>query len=138
MTIDSNAAAADFYQRIENAWNTADGEGFGSAFRADASFVDVRGDTHDGAAAIGAGHQGIFDSIYRDSSVRYVVQTARALDDEHVLARGLSTLDVPTGPMAGTHRAVNTVVLCRTGDTWAAVAFHNTLVREHEAAPPVS
>ena len=92
-------------------------------------FVDVRGDTHDGAAAIGAGHQGIFDSIYRGSTVEYTVQTAQALNDELVLTRGHSTLDVPAGPMAGTHRAVNTTVLRRTGDTWAAVAFHNTLVR---------
>ena len=129
MTTDSAAAAADFYKRIERAWNAADGEAFGSAFVADASFVDVRGDTHDGAAAIGAGHQGIFDSIYRGSSVRYAVQTARYLDDDLVVARGHSTLDVPTGPMAGSHRAVNTTVLRRAGDTWAAVAFHNTLVK---------
>jgi uncharacterized protein (TIGR02246 family) len=129
VTIDSRTAATDFYHRIEKAWNAADGEAFGSAFAADASFVDVRGDTHDGAAAIGAGHQGIFDSIYRGSTVEYTVQTAQALNDELVLARGHSTLDVPAGPMAGSHRAVNTTVLRRTGDAWAAVAFHNTLVR---------
>ena len=84
---------------------------------------------HDGSAAIGAGHRGIFDSIYRGSSVGYTVQTARYLDDDLVEARGHSTLGVPARPMAVSHRAINTTVLRGTGDTWAAVAFHNTLVR---------
>jgi uncharacterized protein (TIGR02246 family) len=128
VSINPSTAAADFYTRIENAWNAADGAAFGAAFDPDASFVDIRGDAHDGAAAIGGGHQGIFDTVYRDSRVTYGVDTARALDETVVVARAHSTLHVPGGPLAGTHQAISTAVLLRTGDAWTAVAFHNTLI----------
>ena len=61
---------------------------FGSAFAAGASFVDIRGVAHDGSAEIGAGHQGIFDTIYKGSVVHIEMETARMLTDDIVLARG--------------------------------------------------
>ena len=94
-----------------------------------ATFVDIRGVAHDGGpAVIGDDHQGIFDSIYKGSSVRYVLETARSLSEDVILARGRATLDAPIGPMAGVHEAVNSIVLVRTDDDWRAVCFHNTLV----------
>lgn len=118
----------DFYARLERAWNAADGAAYGGAFTEDASFVNVRGDAADGQAAIVAGHQGIFDTIYRGSVVHYDVQKVWDLADGMILARGHATLEVPGGPLAGTHNAVNTVVLVQTGDGWAGRAFHNTFV----------
>ena len=127
-TTNPDTIASAFYSMLERAWNEADGAAFGAAFGADATFVDIRGVTHDGAAVIEAGHQAIFDSIYKDSTVHYILETARALNDDIILARGRATLDVPTGPMAGVHEAVNTIVLVRSDDDWRGAAFHNTLV----------
>lgn len=128
MTIDPRAVAEEFYAGIQEAWNAADGAAFGAAFAADASFVNIRGEAHDGAAAIAAGHQAIFASVYRGSAVNYVVDVAMALGEAVVVARGRAVLDVPAGPLAGTHRAVSSVVLRLADGAWAAVAFHNTLV----------
>lgn len=128
MTIDAHAVAQAFYATIEKAWNAGDGPAFGAPFADDTNFVDIRGVRHEGGPAeIGASHQGIFDSIYRGSSIRYVVETARALGDV-VLANGRATLDAPAGPLAGTNKAVSTVVLVPEAGGWRAVAFHNTLV----------
>ncbi len=126
MSTDPQTVAGDFYARIEKAWNAADGAAFGEPFAADASFVDIRGQAHDGAAAIGAGHQGIFDTVYRDSTVQYDVDTARPLTESVVLTRARATLTVPGGPLAGTHHSLVTAVLQQTGDGWSVVAFHNT------------
>jgi len=83
---------------------------------------------HDGSPArLAAGHQAIFDSIYKGSVISYDPETARFLTDGIVLARSQATLDTPAGPMAGIHRARNTVVLVR-DDEWRGIAFHNILV----------
>ena len=97
-TTDPSSVAADFYAAIERAWNSTDSAAFGDA----TDFVDVRGVRHHGGPAeIGADHQGIFDTIYKGSAIRYEVQTARAIGDGIVLANGRATLDAPGGPLAG-------------------------------------
>jgi uncharacterized protein (TIGR02246 family) len=129
MTTDPTTVASEFYATLEKAWNDADGAAFAAPFSDDASFVDIRGETHDGGRAeLGAGHQAIFDSIYRGSVVRIALDGARAVGDNVVLARGRSTLDVPAGPLAGVINAVNSTVLVRADDEWRAASFHNTRV----------
>ena len=113
---------------LESAWNAADGAAFGAEFTEDAVFVDIRGSRHRGRPAIAAGHQGIFDSIYRGSTVSYDVETVDQLGPDISLAHVNAALDVPTGPMAGTNHARFTVVLVLDGAIWKAKAFHNTLV----------
>ncbi len=129
MTTDPAAVATDFYATIQSAWNDADGPAFGAAFGAVTDFVDIRGvHHHGGPAEIGESHQGIFDSIYKGSVIRYDLQGARVLGDDVVVANGRATLDAPAGPLAGVHHAVSTVVLVPEDGGWRAVAFHNTLV----------
>jgi uncharacterized protein (TIGR02246 family) len=76
-------------------WNDADGAAFGEAFLDDAEFVDIRGSHHRGRAAIGHGHQAIFDSIYARSNVRYKVDVAHAISPGCFLAVASATLDAP-------------------------------------------
>ena len=129
MTTDPTIVAGAFYAALEKAWNDADGAAFAAPFTDDASFVDIRGVIHDGGpAALSAGHQAIFDSIYKGSVVRIELDGARAVGDDVILARSTSRLDVPAGPLAGVINAVNSIVLVRTDDEWRAASFHNTRV----------
>ena len=128
MTADPTAVASAFYAALQEAWNNGDGAAFGAAFVESASFVDIRGVAHDGADGIASDHQEIFDTVYQGSTVRYEAEMARPLSDDIILARGRATLEAPSGPLAGTHHAVNTIVLVRTAGDWRAAAFHNTLV----------
>jgi uncharacterized protein (TIGR02246 family) len=130
MTTDPTTVASAFYATVEQAWNDADGTAFAAPFADDASFVDIRGEVHDGGRAeLGAGHQAIFDSIYKGSVVRIELDGARAVGDDVILARSRSTLDVPAGPLAGVINAVNSIVLVRGDDgEWRAKSFHNTRV----------
>ena len=129
-TTDAHAVAASFYAELEKGWNAADGPGFAEPFSDLTWFVDVRGVRHvGGRSEIGSDHQGIFDTIYKDSEIRYEVEEARQLGPDVVLANGRATLRAPSGPLAGEHNAVSTVVLTREGDgSWRATSFHNTLV----------
>lgn len=126
--IDHMGVVRDAVAELERAWNAADGAGFGAAFTTDADFVDIRGSHHQGADAIGHGHQAIFDTIYAGSTTRYSAATAAAVTDTSVLGIVESTLDAPAGPLKGVHRATATVLLVQDDDAWKIRAFHNTLV----------
>ncbi len=54
---DLTAVAQSVLDRLEAAWNGADGTAFGEPFSADADFVAIRGDLHTGREAIAGGHQ---------------------------------------------------------------------------------
>jgi uncharacterized protein (TIGR02246 family) len=120
--------AIELIGRHEQAWNEADGRGFGESFTADADFVDIRGEYQRGQEAIAAEHQAIFDSIYKGSSAHYKLIQARDLPDDVILAHATGVLRVPSGPLAGEHSAVQSLVLVRGGTGWNIAGFHNTLV----------
>lgn len=129
MTTDPTTIATAFYAAIQTAWNDADGLAFGAAFGDDTEFIDIRGVKHHGGPAeIGSSHQGIFDSIYKGSVIRYDLERARVVGPDVVVAHGRATLDAPGGPLAGVHNAVSTVVLTPDTGVWRAIVFHNTLV----------
>ena len=120
--------AAELIGRLERAWNEGDGQAFGEPFTPDADFVDIRGEHHRGQAAIAVGHQAIFDSIYKGSSVDYELTGARELSDDVILAHATAVLRAPSGPLAGEHSSVLSLVLVGGGDGWKIAGLHNTLV----------
>ncbi len=128
MATGAENVANELIGRLEQAWNEADGTAFGEPFAADADFVDIRGEQHRGREAIAAGHQAIFDSVYKGSSIRYELLRTRELSDDVILAHSMGFLSAPSGPLAGEHSAVQSLVLVRGDDGWQIAGFHNTLV----------
>ncbi len=128
MATEAESVSTELIGRLERAWNEADGRAFGEPFSADADFVTIRGEQLRGREAIAAGHQAIFDSIYRGSSTEFELTGARELSGDVILAHAMAVLKAPSGPLAGEHNAVQTLVLVRGGDGWEIAGFHNTLV----------
>lgn len=128
-TTDATTLAEETFAALEQAWNTADGAAYGAPFAEEADFVNVRGEHHRGGPEyIGRAHQGILDSIYAGSTVRYEVRSARRLAPNVLLAVAGATLEAPSGPLQGISDARITVVLTEADGRWAISAFHNTLV----------
>jgi uncharacterized protein (TIGR02246 family) len=119
---------ANIVNELEKAWNAADGVAFARPFAEDADFVNIRGEHHRTREAIAKGHQAIFSTVYKGSVVRLQVAAVRTLAPAVLLAHVKSTLKVPTGPLAGEHKALFSFVLVRDQDNWPIAAFHNTLV----------
>lgn len=130
MAANAENVANELIDRLEQAWNDADGRAFGEPFTADADFVDIRGEYHRGQEAIAAGHQAIFDSIYKGSSANYKLMQARELSGDTILAHTTGVLRAPSGPLAGEHSSVQSLVLVREGEEWKIAGFHNTLVAQ--------
>jgi uncharacterized protein (TIGR02246 family) len=128
---DATSVATRLITHLEETWNRSDGAAFGEAFADDSDFVDKRGVHHRGRAAIAAGHQAIFDSIYAGSRVRYELDGARRIAPALIVAVVSATLDAPHGPLQGTNHARFTLTITDGAPGWQINAFHNTLV------PPV-
>jgi uncharacterized protein (TIGR02246 family) len=105
-----------------------DGTRFARPFAEDADFVNIRGEHFRTREVIAQGHQAIFNTIYKDSVVRYDVIGARAIAPAVLLAHVKATLKAPMGPLAGEHSSMFSIVLVRDRDDWYITSFHNTLV----------
>jgi uncharacterized protein (TIGR02246 family) len=131
VTVDVASVATSVLEHLERTWNEADGAAFGEVFADDCDFVDVRGVHHSGAMEVGAGHQAIFDTIYRGSVVTYTAESARLIAPGVVVAVAGGRLECPSGPMQGVNQARLTVVLTEDAGAWSVAAFHNTMVQQH-------
>ena len=128
MNSNNERLVSEIVSNLERAWNAADGAGFAQPFAEDADFVNIRADHFHTRAVIAQGHQGIFDTIYKGSVVRYRLASVREISPKVLLAHVKATLKVPTGPMAGEMDALYSLVLVQNGNDWHIAAFHNTLV----------
>jgi uncharacterized protein (TIGR02246 family) len=128
-TTNPTTVANEILAQLEQAWNDGDGAAFGAPFTLDADFVDIRGAHHEGRGAIAGGHQGIFDSIYKGSTVSYSLDTVRPVADGCLVAVASGTLDAPVGPLAGVNHARFTMTLVEDAGAWSVAAFHNTIVQ---------
>jgi uncharacterized protein (TIGR02246 family) len=127
MSVEGEAIVSEVVRGLEQAWNAADGAAFARPFTEDADFVNIRGEHFRTREAIAKGHQGIFDTIYKGSVVDYQVSAARTIASGVMLAHVNARLKVPTGPLAGEHPALFTMVLVENQHDWQIAAFHNTL-----------
>ena len=127
MNSSNEQMVSEIVAKLEKAWNAADGAGFAQYFAEDADFVNIRADYFHTREVIAQGHQGIFDTIYKGSVVRYQMARVRELSPKVLLAHVHATLKVPTGPLAGELNSLFSMVLVQNGD-WRIASFQNTLV----------
>jgi uncharacterized protein (TIGR02246 family) len=123
---DDEAAIRAIVATLEARWNAADGAGYGANFTEDADFVNVYGQHFTGRATIAAGHQRIFDTVYRGSINSGAVEATRALGQDLALARVAWHLRIPAGETVREAQARATLVLAKTAAGWRIAAFHNT------------
>jgi uncharacterized protein (TIGR02246 family) len=131
------AIAAGFLDQLERAWNRADGPAFAAPFIEAGAFVDIRGELHHGRANIAQGHDYIFNTIYKGSTLRFELLDAGLIAPGCMLFHSQGRLDVPSGPVKGVIESMQTIVAVQGGATscgvnesaWRLAAFHNTVQR---------
>jgi len=128
MDADGRRIVSDLVAQLETAWNLADGWAFARPFAEDADFVNIRGDHFRSRDVIAQGHQVIFDTIYKGSIVSYQLTEVRPIAPGVLVAHVRAALKAPTGPLAGEHASLFTIVVVQHDSDWRIAAFHNTLV----------
>jgi uncharacterized protein (TIGR02246 family) len=134
LTPGDEAAIRAIVGELEARWNAADGAAYGAHFAEDADFVNVFGHYYHGRATIAAGHQRIFDTVYRGSRNSGAVEAIRAIAPGVALALVAWHLRIPTNEGEREARARNTIVLTKGAEGWRIAAFHNTPIVEHNPA----
>src|SRR4051812_21202440 len=127
MNRNNEQMVSEIVSTLEKTWNAADGGGFAQPFAEDADFVNIRADHFRTRAVIAQGHQGIFDTIYKGSVVRYQVASVREISPKVLVAHVNARLKVPAGPLVGDIDALFSLVLVQDENEWRIAAFQNTL-----------
>jgi uncharacterized protein (TIGR02246 family) len=112
--------------RMEEGWNKGSGRVFAEGFADDADYVVVNGMRLKGRAAIDAGHQGIFDTIYKESRITSAIQGIRFLRGDIAVIHVEWRLARRENGVPREGSAMSSMVVTKDGGRWAIASFHNT------------
>ena len=120
------AAMRESVKQMETGWNTKSGAVFAKPFAEDADYVVINGMYIKGRAAIETGHQRIFDTIYKDTTLSLTVKQIRFLRPDVAVVH-------VSGQRVGPDKDLNqeamiTIVMTKQKDGWLIAAFQNTAV----------
>lgn len=116
-------------EQIVKGWNMKSGAEFAKPFAEDADFVVINGMKIKGRPEIDKGHQGIFDTIYKNSVLSYTVEQLRFLRPDVAVVHVRGVLQVTRGDKTETGNARITLVMMKNNDKWEIAAFQNTLIQ---------
>lgn len=119
-----DAAIRENVRQMEAGWNSKSGAAFAKPFDDDADYVIINGMQIKGRDAITEGHQRIFDTVYKDSTLSLSVRQVRMLRADVAVVHVAAHLKV-TSQEAD---AVITVVMTKENGAWKIAAFQNTSV----------
>jgi uncharacterized protein (TIGR02246 family) len=125
---EDETAISKIVYRLRDGWNAGDGRAFAAPFAEDADYVIVNGVRIKGRGAIEAGHQQIFDTIYKNSRISATVESVRFLCDNVAIAHVQWQLKYRENNTERDSKAMNSLVLKKENRQWVITAFHNTPV----------
>lgn len=128
---DETAIRASVEQMVKG-WNAKSGVEFAKPFAEDADYVVINGMQIKGRAAIAEGHQSIFDTFYKNSTLAYAVEQMRFLRSDVAVVHVRAALTATQGDSTRTNNARITLVMTKNKDKWEIAAFQNTSIQ----APP--
>ena len=120
------AAMRESVKQLETGWNTKSGAVFAKPFAEDADYVVINGMYFKGRAAIETAHEGIFDTIFKDTKINLTVKQIRFLRPDVAVIHVNGHRDGPTKELTGD--AILTLVMTKEQQGWTIAAFQNTSV----------
>lgn len=126
------AALRDAVKQMENGWNTKSGATFAKPFAEDADYVVINGNHLKGRAMIESGHQRIFDTIYKDTTLSLTVEQIRFLRSDVAVVHVKGYRTSPSEQQK--QGAMITLTMTKEKQGWTIAAFQNTAI----TAPPPS
>ncbi len=120
------AAILENLKHMQDGWNTKSGALFAKPFAEDADYVIINGVQIQGKTAIETGHQRIFDTIYKDSTVTLTVKQIRFLRSDIALVHTGSHNRIRQGEETREVDGTITLVMVKDKGEWKIAAFQNT------------
>jgi uncharacterized protein (TIGR02246 family) len=107
-------------------WNTKSGALFATPFAEDADYVVINGNHIKGRVEIEQGHQRIFDTVYKDTTLTLEVRQIRFLRPDVAVVHVNGHRDGPAKDQ--TQGAIMTMVMTKEKQGWKIAAFQNTAI----------
>ena len=122
------AAIRDLVKTIEEGWTKKDGNLFAKPFAENADYVIINGMHIKGRTAIANGHQNIFNTIYKETNIKTLVQSVRFIRPDIAIVHFSSHL---TGKSRGENiegKGQISLTVEKTANGWQIVSFQNTSI----------
>lgn len=120
------AAIRESVKQMVSGWNTKSGALFATPFAEDADYVIINGNHIKGRTAIEQGHQRIFDTVYKDTTLTLEVKQIRFLRPDVAVVHVSGHRKGPAKEV--TQGAMITMVMTKEKQGWKIAAFQNTAV----------
>ena len=120
------AAVRENVRQLESGWNAKSGASVAKPFAEDADYVVINGMQIKGRVGIAEGHQGIFDTIYKDSTLGLSVKQVRFLRPDVAVVHVAAHLKNTQNGQTQETDAVITLVMTKDKGEWKIAAFQNT------------
>jgi len=127
-------ALRDIVAKLEAAWNVADSVAWANFFAEDVDFIHILGVHYTGRVAVETGHRMIWDTIYKGSTVKYVVEKVRPAGPDVAVVFVLGEMKFFDNGVERHIKARPTMTVERMEQGWQIVVFQNTLVAEAMSA----
>ncbi len=113
-----------FLDRVRQAWDTGDSDGFAREFAEDATYVVFRGDVLLGREEIRSAHAELFSKWQKNTRLRFKLLHIHHLSEVAVCVVTIGGIGKDSHIP---YDKFQTYTLIRTGqDTWQCIAFQNT------------
>jgi uncharacterized protein (TIGR02246 family) len=122
------AAIRENVEQMQAGWNTKSGSLFARPFAEDADYVVINGSYVKGRVTIEKTHQQIFETIYKNTTIRLAVKQVRFLRPDVAVVHVTGHLDAPENEKQLVADASMTMVMTREKQGWQIAAFQNTQV----------
>jgi len=122
-----DAAIRKNVQQMEDGWNTKSGALFAKPFAEDADYVVINGRYLKGRAILDTAHQQIFDTIYKDTTLKLTIKNIRYLRPDVAVVHVDGHRDGPSPEFKS--QAMISMVMTRDKDGWTIASFQNTQVQ---------
>jgi len=116
-------------EQMVKGWNMKSGAEFAKPFAENSDYVVINGMHIKGRADNAKGHQQIFDTIYKDSSLVATVKQIRFLRPDVALVHGESNLTFKNNGKEQKGSGYITLVMTRENGKWEIAAFQNTAIQ---------
>ncbi len=129
MSKDEAAIRANVEQMAKG-WNMKSGAEFAKPFAEDADYVVVNGAHIKGRAANAAGHQQIFDTIYKDSRNAGTIKQIRFVRPDVAVVHVEWNLSFKVNGEEQKGHALSTMIMTKEKGKWSIAAFQNTAIQQ--------
>ena len=126
--VDEAAIRANVEQ-MQKGWNMKSGAEFAKPFAENADYVVINGMHIKGRAEIAKGHQNIFDTVYKDSSLVITAREIRFLRTDVAVVHAESNLTFKAGGEEKKGSGIITLLMTRENGKWEIAAFQNTAIQ---------